>query len=466
MRDKIIRRYLLKFMDNSNIKCELSIVIKKYTLVRILKMENFKKKILIIGQGGREHALVKALKKSQNVSEIHCIPGSAGISEDAFCHLDISYNAKESILNFCLNEKIDFVLIGPEDPLVFGLSDFLRDHDILVVGPSQAAANLEGSKVFSKEFMNEFGVATSKYKLVTNVKEAMLAMSEFTPPYVLKADGLCAGKGVYICKNESTLKEAAELFFEKKIFGKAGERAVLEQFLPGYELSVLVLTNGSEYEVLPLAQDHKQLQDGDNGPNTGGMGTIAPLKIESKLMSEIKSKIIEPTIKGFQNKKFIYRGVVFFGIMVTAQGPMCLEYNVRFGDPETQVILPLLDGQWSDVFLNLSKGELIKMNWNSKLSACCVVLAAAGYPDQPVRGDIISFNNDEPMNSNSYILHAGTKKNEKSQWITNGGRVLNIVGIGESLNSARELAYEKAYFISWDGLQKRNDIGLRKNLTT
>ncbi|MEZ0391911.1 MAG: phosphoribosylamine--glycine ligase [Pseudobdellovibrionaceae bacterium] len=413
-------------------------------------------KVLVIGQGGREHAIVHALSQSSSVTEIHAVPGSAGMSRQAVCH-DLNWKDTESLIQFCLRTEIDFVMIGPEDPLVDGLSDRLRERGILVVGPSAESAQLEGSKIFAKEFMASAKVPTSKFEIVSSVDEVRKVASHFTPPYVLKADGLAAGKGVFICKTLAELETAATDLFEKKILGSAGNRALLEQFMPGWELSYLILTNGKEWQTLPLAQDHKRLQDGDQGPNTGGMGTVAPLKISEKLRNEIENRIVAPSVAELTAKNYLYRGILFIGIMVTEQGPQVLEYNCRFGDPETQVVLPLLDEDFGEIFKNLSQGQLRPLK-SKNIFSSCVVLAAPGYPmnpekNLPIEGDL------ESSTEFSYFLHAGTGKDQKGHWMTKGGRVLNAVGLGSSFQEAIRNAYSQATKANWMGLQKRSDIG-------
>lgn len=413
-------------------------------------------KILVIGSGGREHALVKAFRLSPLVTELHAIPGSDGMAHEAFCHPDISWKDFESVVQFCLRAEIDFVMVGPEDPLVEGLSDFLRQRGIHTVGPDKDAAQLEGSKIFAKQFMSEAGLPTAPYQVVDSVESTMEACQFFTPPYVLKADGLAAGKGVFICKTKDELKASATKLFVDKIFGSSGQRALLEQFMPGYELSYLILTNGYEYRSLPLAQDHKRLNDEDEGPNTGGMGTVAPVKIDKALHDRILKEIIEPTVRHLDSRQFIYRGIVFIGIMVTEKGPQILEYNVRFGDPETQVILPLLDTDVALLFASLAKGELLNFQTRN-VSATCVVMSAEGYPDSPRKGDAITGPLQEEDN-NHWVIHSGTKKSD-GQFTTNGGRVLGCVGIGHDLNSSREEAYKLVERISWKGCHYRKDIG-------
>jgi phosphoribosylamine--glycine ligase len=419
-------------------------------------------KFLVIGQGGREHAIVRALNNSRRVQAVHVIPGNPGIAAEASCH-SLDWKNFEEISSFSHKNDIDVVVIGPEDPLVLGLSDFLRAEGFLVVGPSKAAAHLEGSKVFAKEFMLENGVATAHAITVRSVEETLAAAASFTLPYVLKADGLAAGKGVVLCNSLEHLRATSQQFFEQKQFGVASEKALLEQFLPGYELSLLLVTNGSDYQLIPLAQDHKQLNDGDQGPNTGGMGTVAPMQISESLQTEIKMKIIDPTLAGLQKREMFYRGIIFLGLMITQEGPQLLEYNCRWGDPETQVVMPLLENDWGDVFHELAQGKLQNLKWN-KLFSTCVVLAAPGYPDLPEKGVPIE-GDPSYQTANSYFLHAGTKVSNQGQLQTAGGRVLCAMGIGTTKEEARAFAYQQATHVSWRGLQKRADIGLRPLLT-
>nr|HPI41716.1 phosphoribosylamine--glycine ligase [Pseudobdellovibrionaceae bacterium] len=304
--------------------------------------------------------------------------------------------------------------------------------------------------------MIEARVPTAQYQIVNSYDETLEASKHFQKPYVLKADGLCAGKGVFICKDDLELKEAAHKIFTEKIFGEAGTQALFEEPLMGWEMSLLVLTNGSKYEILPVAMDHKRLKDNDLGPNTGGMGTIAPMKISKDLMNEIEATIVFPTVKTLQHKNYIYRGVLFFGLMITPSGPKVLEYNVRFGDPETQVILPLLDIDFGFLFKSLAEGQLPTIS-QKPFSCCCVVLSAEGYPDHPVKGSTIEGDLFYETNS-SYFLHAGTKQSPEG-WCTQGGRVLNAVGIGSDAQAAIQAAYNQAEKVKWKGLQKRTDIG-------
>lgn len=413
-------------------------------------------KVLVLGQGGREHALVKAFHHSPSVSEVHAIPGNDGMTAEALCH-KISLSDVESIIQFCLRTEIDFVFVGPEDPLVAGIADELRGRGILVVGPGKDAALLEGSKIFAKQFMMEAQVPTAAAEVVGSVDETLKKAEKFSPPYILKADGLAAGKGVFICRSAEELQAAAYSLFVEKSLGSAGEKALLEQNLPGWEISYLVLTNGSEYQALPLAQDHKRLKDLHQGPNTGGMGTISPLRLDRELDRKIRDSIIAPTVNHLHARGLFYRGVLFVGVMVTSDGPKALEYNVRLGDPETQVILPLIENDMGHLFLDLAKGILKPLNFKN-IFTCCVIMAAEGYPENAVKGapinGEISFET-----ASSYFIHAGTKKNPDGQWVTNGGRVLGAVGIGSSLQEAISNAYELTQKVKWKGMQWRRDIG-------
>jgi phosphoribosylamine--glycine ligase len=410
--------------------------------------------VLVIGSGGREHAVITALSQSQTKPKIYCAPGNAGIAEQADI-LKLNLKVHSEVIKACKDLQIDFVFIGPEDPLVDGLADSLRENQIHVFGPSKEAARLEGSKIFAKEFMKRAGVPTADAVTVTTVADTLKNAENHSAPFILKADGLAAGKGVFICKDKEELKTASRQIFEEKILGAAGESALLEKNLPGYEISFLLLTNGESYSALPLAQDHKRLLDENKGPNTGGMGTVAPMKISSELYQKIISRIVEPSVAQIKKEKLLFRGVLFIGLMIVENEPYVLEYNVRFGDPETQVILPLIKNDICEVFSKLSKGELQALEFKN-LYAFCLVNAAAGYPDKPVKNIPIEL----PKNrENAYILHAGTARDEHGNLISNGGRVLNIVATSDSADSARRHAYELNENVKMEGRQYRTDIG-------
>lgn len=414
-------------------------------------------KILVIGSGGREHAIIRALKFSNSVSEVHAMPGRVGFSlDEAVCH-NVDVNDFEAVEAVVKKHGINCVVVGPEDPLANGLSDYLRDRAILTVAPSKAASQLEASKIYSKEFMQEFSIPTAKFDVVDSVESTLAVANNYSAPYVLKADGLAAGKGVFICMNLDELKLAAEKTFEERIFKEAGNTALLEEFQPGWEMSYLILTNGESYEAMPISQDHKRLGEGDTGPNTGGMGVAGPFKINDELKAQIDKEIVAPTIEGLKSRSLLYRGVLYIGLMITENGPRVIEYNVRFGDPEAQIIMPLLENDWGEVFVSLAKGILPELSWKP-LNVACVVLASEGYPDSPKKG--VTIKGDLLHNSNSsYFLHAGTSQNEQGDWVTAGGRVLNAVGIGSSLTEAINNSYEQVKFAYWDGYQYRKDIG-------
>lgn len=415
-------------------------------------------RFLVLGQGGREHAIVHALKFSPMVSEVHVIPGSDGMAQDAVCHkLDLSDST--AVESFCAKYKFDCVVVGPENLLVAGVADQLRALGLNVVAPSQIAAQLEGSKIFSKEFMIRAGVPTAAFEIVEDVATTMKLAQKFKPPYVLKADGLAAGKGVFVCADLPELKSAAEFLFEKQGLGMAGRRALLEEFQEGYELSYLILTNGSEAQALPISQDHKRLNDGDEGPNTGGMGVVGPVSISDELREQIEAKIVQPTLRHLSGGGLLYRGVLYIGLMITPKGPTVIEYNVRFGDPECQVILPLLNGDWAEVFIKLARGELTPLRWKN-LHTACVVLAAPGYPENVEKGVVIEGDVGH-QSASSYFLHAGTAKNSRGEWTTSGGRVLNAVGTGSSLREALDEAYKQAKSVNWKGMRMRRDIGAK-----
>jgi phosphoribosylamine--glycine ligase len=414
-------------------------------------------KILILGQGGREHAFVKAFKRTAADCEIHVFPGNDGIVKEALCFTDKSLSDTVFIEKLCAENRYDFIFIGPEDPLVNGLSDRLRNLGFNIVGPSQHWAQLEGSKIFAKEFMIKANIPTAKYVVVESVDHVKKYIHQFTAPYVLKADGLAAGKGVFICDTPEELFTAAQNIFEKKTLGSAGSKAALEQFTSGWELSYLFFTNGKDYVSLPIAQDHKRLYNNQKGPNTGGMGTWAPLEISNELDFNIRKKVIEPTMAEISKGSSVYRGVIFLGIMVNGNDPSVIEYNVRMGDPETQSILPLIESNLGEFLLGLSKGHLGELKLNRNF-ASCVVLTSPGYPDSPKKGLEIEGYDSLIESELQHMIAAGIKK-ENNQWTTQGGRVLGAVGVGGSKDDAIKNAYSLAKKVKWSGIHFRTDIG-------
>lgn len=408
--------------------------------------------VAVIGSGGREHALIRALASSKSVEEVHAYPGSVGISKWAKCHA-ISWNPSPPLVKSLKENNIDLVVIGPEAPLAEGLANILREAGFLVFGPDQAAAQLEGSKIFCKQFLVDAGIPTADYKILNSYDE-MLAL-DFSFPFVIKADGLAAGKGVYICKNKEDLEKAAYDIFKKRIFGETP--ALAEKFLQGWELSYIIMTDGQRYEVCPLAQDHKTLLDGGQGPNTGGMGVIGPIELSESLDQKIKTRIIEPTLRTLKEKNLEYRGALFVGLMIQDDEPYVLEYNVRFGDPETQIIMPLIDADMGLLLKSCAQGELQSFKLKPEY-AVCVVMAAKGYPDAPERGAPIT-GDIETETEDSYFIHAGVGKNPSGEYFVSGGRVLGCVALAESKDLAIERAYARLKQVHWDGMQYRKDIG-------
>ena len=408
--------------------------------------------ILVVGKGGREHAIIQSLRQSQSVEQIYSLPG-----RHHFESISITPQKVDSLIPFLKEKKVTLVVIGPEQELVDGWSDDLRSNGFLVFGPSRQTALLEGSKIFAKQFMESGGIPTSRYAIVKNVSETLEKARQFSPPYVLKADGLAGGKGVFICKNIEELTQHAKNLFEKKSLGLAGSTALLEEFQEGYELSVFILTNGEDYRTLPLAQDYKKRNNHHQGPNTGGMGSVAPISIDSSLEKNIHSQILKPTVKQLKKQNLFYRGVLYVGLIVTKNNIKVLEYNVRFGDPECQVLLPLIKNNMADLFYSIAQGILPDIHLQS-LYSCCVVLAEKGYPDHPKKGLPIegSLHTDD---SNAYWLHAGTKKTHEGEIVTDGGRVLNAMGVGHSLTEARKKAYQLIEKNQSSLFHYRTDIG-------
>ena len=412
-------------------------------------------KVLVVGSGCREHAIAKALWEDKKTSAVCSLPERVSLKETVGLPLSL-LNDKEALVSRLKKERVDLVVIGPEQPLAEGLSDFLREKGLKVFGPCAKAAQLEASKIFAKQFMKNQQIPTASYHIVSSVAEVLQASENFFPPFVLKADGLAGGKGVFICGNRAELEEKSRFLFEKKALGRAGEKAVLEDFQSGREISVFVITNGESYSLLPAVQDYKRLYDKQKGPNTGGMGAIAPVSVSSDLMKSIEDLIIKPTLKGLKENQLTYRGVLYLGLMIHKNFPKVLEYNVRFGDPEAQVLLPLLDGSWLDVFYKTACGDLPDLKWKKRYSAC-VVLCAENYPEGPLRESPIK-GLIYHKTANSWFIHGSLSRN-KDQWFTKGGRILNAVALGKSKEEAVQRAYEQIKKISWPGMHYRTDIG-------
>ena len=412
-------------------------------------------KCLILGRGGREEALKKACQESPSVTEVHIFSKFPRQEPKTHTH-PCDVNDKDQVVEVAHKQKVDLVIIGPEKLCVEGYADDLRKEGFKVFAPSKEAAQLEASKVFSKKLMIEEGIPTPRYQVVTSPEEAVMAVENKKPPYVLKADGLASGKGVFICDSLKQVQEKAEQLFVDKIFQEAGEVVLVEEFQRGREVSFLVLTNGEGYELLPLAQDYKKYGESGKGPNTGGMGAMAPIRLPQEAVEDVHERILQPTIRGLQKRGLFYRGVLYVGTIFTDEGCQVLEYNVRFGDPEAQVILPLIEGDVASYLLQVAKGSLPKLSYKD-LYSVCVSLVAPGYPFQPKRGQKIEGDIFHKT-KNSYFLLGHVAK-EKNSWVTDGGRVMNAVAFGLDKRQVVEWAYEQARQVQWEGLHFRSDIG-------
>jgi len=416
-------------------------------------------RILVIGGGGREHALVWKFRQSPMVKEIYCAPGNAGIAELASC-IDIGVEDINVLLEFALEKKIDLTVVGPEVPLTLGVVDKFQARGLRIFGPSQKAAEIEGSKAFSKELMEKYKIPTAKYQVFTDSKQAFQFIDEIGIPCVVKADGLAAGKGVIICFSKGEAIAAVEEILLKSKFGKAGEKVVIEEYLVGQEVSMLAFTDGKTVIPMVSAQDHKRVFDNDQGPNTGGMGAYSPAPVYTQEIHEIVLKdILEATVLAMAEEGRIFQGILYAGLMLTEAGPKVLEFNARFGDPETQAVLPRLKSDLIDIMEAVVDGELDKasVEWFNE-PAVCVVIAAGGYPEEYENGKIISGLKNVP--ESVLVFHAGTKK-EKENILTNGGRVLGVTALGIDIKEAINKAYQGAEQISFEGAQYRKDIGAR-----
>ncbi len=414
-------------------------------------------RVLVVGSGGREHALVWAMSQSPSVASVWAAPGNDGMTPLTEL-VPIAATDVTGIAAWAGEHDIDLVVIGPDAAVAAGLADALDVAGIPAFGPSQAASELEWSKAFAKEFMTRHGIPTASYGTFGDVDEALGFVAQAPLPLVVKADGLAAGKGVIICETREQAADAVRAIMQDRAFGDAGARVVLEEFLTGSELSVFALIDGERYALLPLARDYKRLGDGDVGPNTGGMGSYAAVTdIPGGVLDDIRRCVLEPTIAGMRSEGRPYRGVLYVGFMLTADGPKVLEYNCRFGDPETQVLLPLLDVDVAQLLLQCAKGRLASDRVAVRdAAAVCVVLASAGYPEQPSVGDSIA-GIAEAEKRGALVFQAGVRR-DGDRLLTNGGRVLSTVGVAKSLSAARDLAYAAAADIRFAGRYLRHDI--------
>ncbi len=417
-------------------------------------------KVLVIGGGGREHAIIRKLKESSRVSEIYAAPGNGGISADAKC-VNIKATDIDAMIDFAVKNQIDFAVVAPDDPLVLGMVDAFEKVGIKTFGPNKAAAILEGSKVFSKELMKKYHIPTAKYEVFDDPNQAIdYIRSENTYPTVIKADGLALGKGVIIAEDFAQAEQAVRSMMEDKIFGESGSHIVIEEFLTGPEVSVLAFTDSKTVKPMISSKDHKRVYDNDKGLNTGGMGTIAPNPYYTDEIAQICMKqIFLPTIRAMVTEGRPFKGCLYFGLMITPNGPKVIEYNCRFGDPETQVVLPLLKTDLMDIFLAIYEERLAELDieWKNG-AAACVVMASGGYPQKYQTGLPITGLDQSGQTSAATIYHAGTKK-ENDAYLTAGGRVLGVTATGENLEAALSTAYDAVKQISFDGCHYRTDIG-------
>lgn len=416
-------------------------------------------KVLIVGSGGREHAIAWKVAQSPRVEKIYCAPGNAGIEEYAQC-VDIGAMEFERLAAFAKEEQIDLTVIGMDDPLVGGVVDVFEREGLRVFGPRKNAAVLEGSKAFSKDLMKKYGIPTAAYENFTDPKEALAYLETAKFPIVLKADGLALGKGVLICQNLEEAKAGVREIMEDKKFGSAGNTMVIEEFMTGREVSVLSFVDGKTIKTMTSAQDHKRAMDGDQGLNTGGMGTFSPSPFYTPEVDAFcREHIYQPTVDAMAKEGRPFKGVIFFGLMLTEDGPKVLEYNARFGDPEAQVVLPRMKNDIVDVFEACIDGTLDQVDLQFEDNAAvCVVLASEGYPVSYEKGYPIRGLENFKDRDGYYVFHAGTKKKD-GQIVTNGGRVLGVVAKGEDLKKARANAYEAINLVEFDNKFYRHDIG-------
>ena len=422
--------------------------------------------ILLLGSGGREHAFAWKIVNSPNCNQLFVAPGNAGTASIAK-NISISPTDFKALAEFSVENQVDMIVVGPEEPLVKGVTDFFSNHPILrslpVIGPSQAGAQLEGSKDFSKQFMEKYAIPTATYETFTkeSFNEGITFIRKQSLPIVLKADGLAAGKGVLICQSyeeaEGSLKE---MLLESK-FGNASDKVVIEQFLKGIELSVFVATDGSHYKILPEAKDYKRIGEGDTGLNTGGMGAVSPVPFaDADFIKKVEDRIVKPTIDGLKKENIPYVGFLFIGLMNDNGDPYVIEYNVRMGDPETEAVLPRIKSDFLGLLYAMGTGKLDSYRLEIASHTCTtVVLVAGGYPGEYEKGKKIEGLSRNKTDSNSIVFHAGTKMSDSGEILTNGGRVLAITGVGKDITSALENAYSRASEICWEGIYYRRDIG-------
>ncbi|WP_301860237.1 phosphoribosylamine--glycine ligase [uncultured Megasphaera sp.] len=415
-------------------------------------------KVAVIGGGGREHALAWKLAQSPTVDSLYAIPGSAAMAEVATC-VNIPLSDLDGIAAYCKNEGIDMLVVGPEVPLTEGLADICQKQGLAVFGPNKAAAQMEGSKVFAKNLMKKYHVPTAAYESFTDGEAAKAYIHQQGAPIVVKADGLAAGKGVVVAQTEQEALDAVDAMMKDHIFGASGGRIVVEECMVGEEASLLAFVDGKTIVPMISAQDHKRIFDGDKGPNTGGMGAYAPAPVMTpELVKTVETTILRPVVDGLRSEGITYQGCLYAGLMITADGPKVVEFNCRFGDPETQAVLPLLDGDLAQIMYACTQGTLQAdmVSWK-QASACCVIMASAGYPASSHKGDVITGLDQV---QDAMVFHSGTAEKD-GQYVTNGGRVLGVTAVAPTLKEAIAEAYQNVQRIHFDGQQVRSDIGAK-----
>lgn len=413
-------------------------------------------KVLVIGSGGREHALCWKISKSEKIEKLYCAPGNGGTLEVAE-NVDIASNDVDALLKFATTNKIDLTIVGPEDPLVLGIVDKFKENNLRIFGPNKKASKLEGSKEFSKKFMEKYNISTAKYESFTDYDEAIKGIKNFTYPLVIKADGLCLGKGVIICENEKDTLDTLKDILKKKVFGKEGQKVIIEEYLDGIEASLLCFVSGNDIIPMESARDYKKIFDGDKGSNTGGIGAYSPNELFTKELKEkIENDVLEKIRIGLKKEELEYNGILFIGFMIKEDNIKILEFNVRFGDPETEVLMPRLKSDLIDIFEKTLDNKIEKSDLIWDENPCVTVVATSkGYPKDYKKGIPITGTKD--IDKSLILFHNGTKYQEENL-ITNGGRVLSLTSLGTNMNEARENIYKEISKIHFDGMYYRKDI--------
>jgi phosphoribosylamine---glycine ligase len=425
---------------------------------------DYMESVLIVGGGGREHAMVKALLRSDRPLCLYAYPGNPGMQNDGCTLVDGSVTSWNELAAWVDKNEIDLTIVGPEAPLVEGIADIFGKRGRAIFGPGAKAAQIEGSKSFAKKFMKKYGIPTAAFSVFDDKDLAVAYVKKQGAPIVVKASGLAAGKGAVVCETVAEAVDAVTGMLDGKVFGQAGATVVIEEKMTGEEASVFVLSDGKAFKILPVSQDHKRIGDNDTGLNTGGMGAYAPCPlVDAKLLDRIEEEIIVPTLDGLKKEGFPYRGLLYAGIMVTPGGPKVVEFNCRFGDPETQAVLPLVDCDWYDVFKACADGKLSSVQWHVRSEYCVsVVLASKGYPGKYEKGKVITgIDKAEGHKSNVDVYHAGTSVNKEGQFVTNGGRVLTVSAWAENFSDAIATAYEAVGAIHFEGMTYRKDIAAK-----